>query len=208
MSDGTGRRDGKIGHAPEREFLRERPLHKAEHNVHFACHSNVNSSLKNLLYLGAALLAIALGGLGGCLVGGNVGGAMDARAGTVGQGLEGSGNAIGLGLLGWALGLVAALGGVLVVWKSSSPDGSSSRAWASATIDTLGVLVLVVASSVGGFASPMWFFHRFLSVPLSGAGNAQNATFFISLGGAIVGLVVSLVLGWKWWNRRRALWMR
>ena len=62
-----------------------------------------------LAYVALFLFLVASSGLGGCFIGSKIGLSMDVKNGTFGKGIEGSGNEIGLMLLGWIAGMIVGL---------------------------------------------------------------------------------------------------
>ncbi len=161
------------------------------------------SVFKNLLWIAGALLLAGAGSFGGCLVGGSIGHGMDAQAGTIGKGLEGSANEISLAVAGFVVGAVASIVAALLAWVLLSPPRSVGRARAWKILDSLGILTFVVASTLGGFALPVWIGARLFSVPTSGAGTGQNIVSGVAVVGGIAGLVFSVALSLEWWKQRR-----
>ncbi len=72
-------------------------------------------------YVALFLFSVGMGGFGGCFLGSNVGLSMDKKNGTFGKGMEGSGNEIGLMLLGWIVGIVVGIVIFNVIYRKRHP---------------------------------------------------------------------------------------
>lgn len=70
-----------------------------------------------LAYIALFLFLVISSGFGGCLLGSEVGLSIDKKNGTFGKGIEGSGNEIGLMLLGWLLGIVLGIVVFVVIYR-------------------------------------------------------------------------------------------
>ena len=70
-----------------------------------------------LAYIALFLLLVISSGFGGCLLGSKYGQSIDVKNGTFGKGLEGSGNEIGLMLLGWIAGMILGIVVFVVIYR-------------------------------------------------------------------------------------------